>query len=75
MQLRIFSSDAACFFFSLLLLTGGLPKGGPLILIPRSLHQARFFVYDKSYLHEQILGSNQCSFYTILFVTLGSLIH
>src|SRR4028118_639093 len=40
--LRILSSSNACFFFSLLILVGGLPKGGPLILMPLSLHQARF---------------------------------
>ena len=38
----ILSSDAACFFFSLLTFAGGLPRGDPLILIPLSLHQARF---------------------------------
>src|SRR4028118_2071378 len=38
----ILSSYAACFFFSLLIVAGGLPRGGPLILIPFSLHQARF---------------------------------
>src|SRR6476469_856230 len=38
----ILSSYAACFFFSLLTFAGGLPRGGPLILIPFSLHHARF---------------------------------
>ncbi|BAZ33899.1 hypothetical protein NIES4074_64130 (plasmid) [Cylindrospermum sp. NIES-4074] len=35
-QLRILSSSAACFLFSLLTFLGGLPNGGPLILIPLS---------------------------------------
>ena len=35
--LRIFSSSLACCFVSLLTFLGGLPKGGPLILIPLSL--------------------------------------
>jgi hypothetical protein len=38
----ILSSEAACFFFDLLTFAGGLPRGGPLILMPLSLHQARF---------------------------------
>ena len=38
----ILSSDVACFFFSLLTFAGGLPRGDPLILIPLSLHHARF---------------------------------
>ncbi len=35
-QLRIRSSSRACFFFSGLIFLGGLPSGGPLILIPLS---------------------------------------
>jgi hypothetical protein len=38
----ILSSSKACFFFSLLTFAGDLPRGGPLILIPFSLHHARF---------------------------------
>src|SRR4028119_2245389 len=38
----ILSSYAACLFFDLLTLAGGLPRGGSLILIPLSLHHARF---------------------------------
>ncbi|GCL40296.1 hypothetical protein SR1949_54340 [Sphaerospermopsis reniformis] len=41
-ELRIRSSSCACFFVSLLTFLGGLPSGGPLILIPLSLHQSRF---------------------------------
>ncbi len=41
-ELRILSSDWACFFLDLLIIFGGLPKGTPLILIPLSWHQARF---------------------------------
>jgi hypothetical protein len=41
-QFRILSSSVACFFCSLLTFLAGLPNGGPLILIPLSLHQARF---------------------------------
>src|SRR6476469_8745710 len=38
----ILSSSNACFFFDLLTFALGLPRGGPLSLIPFSLHHARF---------------------------------
>jgi len=34
----ILSSEVACFFFDLLTFALGLPRGGPLILMPLSLH-------------------------------------
>jgi hypothetical protein len=37
-QLRSLSSNCACFLVSWLTFVGGLPSGGPLILIPLSLH-------------------------------------
>ncbi len=36
------SSSCTCCLASLLTFLGGLPNGEPLILIPLSLHQARF---------------------------------
>ena len=53
----ILSSSDACLFFDLLTFAGGLPKGGPLILIPFSLHHARFSLYGKSDLHERTLDN------------------
>jgi hypothetical protein len=41
-EFRTSSSFRACFFCSGLRWAGGLPNGGPLILMPLSLHQARF---------------------------------
>lgn len=38
----ILSSSNACLFFDLVTFALGLPKGGPLSLMPFSLHHARF---------------------------------
>ena len=51
MLLRILSDSKACFFCSLLTLSGGLPKGGPLILIPHYFTPSSVFSGTINFIH------------------------